>query len=509
MILGEADVPFLLCPDDRAKAKAAAFELFGYRMHEAEVVRYHASDAPLRIVDAPARSSKSYSAAYDALSLAMPTKPLTSSLHWSIGPDYPTNKEFQYWYEALVDRRAQHGFTIARAQNNPQNGNMLIVVEWGHDAKGYMQRAIFEGKSATNARALQGEQVTTATLSEACEQPREIWTKYMASRTWRATFPSTPKPYATWIKELIDQGATDPSLGIEHFHFQPAANPHFRPPSQREPEGSEMYRRFERERRKAIARDKAMGGAGDEHRDPFFAEQFLGLWVFYTGMVLPFRRDLHVLHGLDLDSLVGPEFYVSLDYGYRDASVALFWAVVAPEVYVCFDEIYRRELNTLAFCEEIHKKVAEHGIQYRSIIGDPAKPEVSDLLLRDFNMPIFAGDRSAMRDREAGHRRIVDMLTPQPWHASGRDFPRMFATSNCTHLIHEFETLRYKENVASESSLGALQGADHAFDATRHFVMSRPSPGVVMDRRDWLREYRRRHRRSPGSIADLRAHHAA
>ena len=70
------------------------FEVYDYKIYADEVRAYHASDAPVRICSAPARTSKSYSTWKDKLPYVFPTQPRLSSLHWLVGPTYSPNKEF-------------------------------------------------------------------------------------------------------------------------------------------------------------------------------------------------------------------------------------------------------------------------------------------------------------------------------------------------------------------------------------------------------------------------------
>ena len=82
--------------------KAAVFEAMGYEIFADEVKAFHESKARRRIMCAPARSSKSYSAFPEVVYRALPHRPLLGSLQWLVGTDYPTNKEWQYVWKSLV-----------------------------------------------------------------------------------------------------------------------------------------------------------------------------------------------------------------------------------------------------------------------------------------------------------------------------------------------------------------------------------------------------------------------
>lgn len=474
---------------DPQRAREMFFHLIGYRTHDVEVNRFHLSPARIRIPIAPARSSKSMSGAAEAAFLGMPTTPLQDSLAWIVGIDYPTNKEFQYVWKWIVEGHQKIGIQgrdLEKSVNNPQNGNMQIVLNLGKDEEGITRRSVWEGKSSSNPRSLQGEEVTTGLLSEACEHPEEIWTKYLAVRTWNAIFPSTPKPQATWVKDMIDQGLKDPTLGIESFTYPPSANPEYRPPSAAEPLGSLRYQLFVQEQRKADLRAKDEFGPNATYEDdPFFAEQFLGHWVYYTGQVIPFRRSRHVIP-VTASSLSKARYEISVDYGYRDAAVALLWAITRGGAYVLLDEVYESQLTSADFAERIEDMIDRHDVDVDRIIGDPTKPDTNELFRRDLRLPIYEGDKNAIRDREAGHRKLTDLLTPQPWE-DGRELPKLFVSDRCTRTIHEWESLRWNEKAKLEGSSSAFgKQADHAFDAARYFAMSRSKPSHDAREPDWL-----------------------
>jgi hypothetical protein len=101
-------------------------------------------------------------------------------------------------------------------------------------------------------------------------------------------------------------------------------------------------------------------------------------------------------------------------------------------------------------------------------------------------------DKNAQRDRAAGKRRIIDLLTeghvPRP---DGGYYPGLYVTRNCTFTIAEWEQLHYKENVSKEDAGNAFAGEDHAFDDARYFVQSRPFPARPREDADWMRDYQK------------------
>lgn len=458
-------------------------EKTGYVPQCQEVVDFHNSPARIRIVSAPARTSKSYTAFAEIAWWMMPRRPLLPSLHWVIGPTYRTNKEFDYLWEAFVVRREQWRFEgkelkIERARNNPAAGELEFVLDWGRNERGQTCRAVVQGLSSTHEKSLQGEEVTTATLSEAAEHPKQILTKYLSTRAWKILMPTTPKPKAEWIRELIEAGEKDGSLGIASWTFPPHANPKYN------------HKRLAEEGRKAALRSPT-GRAED---DPYFAEQFLGRWVYYTGRVLPFA-ERHLLPAPPR-GWEGWKHAISVDYGYEDPTSVGFWGISPHGILVRLSELYGKHWTTETVVEKTLARCEEIQFSPSYCTGDPSRPEVSRIF-HEAGLPIFAMDKNAQRDRAAGHRRLVDLLTEGPLPGK----PGLFVVQGdgipwgCPQTIREWRHLRYREGFKNEYGTTSIEGDDHAFDDARAFVMTRPTPKPPEEARDWLMELRQRMRR--------------
>ncbi|GAG32174.1 unnamed protein product, partial [marine sediment metagenome] len=68
--------------NDRAFVREVYFKMMGYKTYCEEALNFHLSDAPLRVVSAPAQTGKSRSCGSEIVVELMPTIPLTSSLTW-------------------------------------------------------------------------------------------------------------------------------------------------------------------------------------------------------------------------------------------------------------------------------------------------------------------------------------------------------------------------------------------------------------------------------------------
>jgi hypothetical protein len=458
------------------RLKEWAFGVMDYNWHADEVKRFHESDARRRIITAPARGSKSFTTTPEVLATVLvPTDPGTSSLTWFIGTSYEVNKEWDYGWKYIIDGRerwrAELGMplNIEKAINNPSNGSMQIVINTGR-SKGQTEdnRCIIKGMSSTNERALQGEHVTFAVPSEAAEHPESVWKHKLSTRTWKAIFPTTPKPHAEWLHKMIEACEKHPGGDTEHFHFPKEANPLY------------DHANFAAEEKRAASRSPT----GKPEDDPWFAEQFLGLWVYYTGMVLPFNPKKHVVK-LDPDWLDHCRIYVSTDYGYEDACVALFWALMPSGALLVWDEIYERHITTAPFVEQIGKKLGRRREQLDYACGDPKQPQVAHYL-RHYGLNTVNINKRAQADRATGHRRLVDLLSDDP----ERGHPMLYVADHCKKTIAEWTHLRYREGFRNEYGTTSMLGDDHAFDAARYFVTTMPEPKAAEPEKDWLRHIR-------------------
>lgn len=485
--------------------KSAVFEGVGYKPATKEVAAFHDSKARTRIAHAPARTSKSYAAAHETYFHCFPDwevvngkiyfirEPTGERRIWLVGPDYKTIKEWDYLWWNLVVRKKSSPFggmyKILSKANSPQQGNMKIVLEFPHDRNGDPVQVIIEGKSATNPESLQGEQVYLAVLSEAAELDEKVLARYLGTRCKYIIAPTTPKLSAEWLRKLIDDGHQYPELSIDSFEFTPYANPkydwglywieHAKAESRVQgkiltpPNGHDCFANL----------SQCVAG-----KDPWFAEQFQGQWTGADERLLPFGTH-HIIHTVPEWARTARHF-VSCDYGYADAAVALFWAVGERDRLVVLSEIYERQITATDFVAKLHERARALGLRPDYYVGDPKKPEVARLM-RDRGLPVWDVDKKAMADRSAGFHAIVDALAVDPVTL----VPRLQFVSDeaglpygCPNAIREFKMLRRKIGTASqEFSTGAVVGDDHAVDACRYGIQTRPQPRAIQQDNEMAR----------------------
>lgn len=402
------------------------------------------------MASAPRRSTKSFAAAKDILPIVLTPNTRT----WIVGPNYSlAEKEFRYVHEDLVLKRNEIGLPKPKiCQTNARSGQLYIRFPWG---------ATVEGKSADNPESLLGEAVDAVIYSEAAQLPRQIRERYVQptviTRKGIEIIPTTPDQGGEWVHELVEAGERGDFPDIESFHWDVTANP--------------LYDREEFERAKKFYGEDS----------PVFREQYLGEWVFYGGRVYePFNENIHVIEPFAI-----PESWplvVGIDFGHRDPFVALF-ARVGPNYELYFvDEYYQRE----------GKSIREHAINIKSRIGKAprytvvADPESSQSIedLCTEKIPTIA----ANNDRQAGRLRVLEYMTlsedgvppfsiqnlPAAVHRSR--WPRMYVFKTCREMTREIRYFRWKEAINRQGDKEKTEGEDHAMDAMRYVVMTRPSP---------------------------------
>lgn len=502
-----------------AAARAAVWKAYGYSTHEPAVDAFHQSRARTKIVSCPARTSKSYAAEKDILpdvllvGAMLHLDPTTRTQRgWIVCPNFSLAKEFDYFWTDLVERRTKVGFPykLGRHKNNPQQGDMEIVLEWGKNALGEDVQSIIQVRSATNPKSLQSEQLDWVILSEAARLEEQVWTKYLSTRFGRSVWPTTPDITAAWIFDLIRQGEENPSLGIEHFKFTGRANPEYNWPNY-----WTEHQRAELNQTNAVAtlpeNAKATPSPTNGHdcfddlvgckamADDAFAEQFGGKWVFHRGRIVPLREKAgdngapsHVIHG-DLSWFRHAKLDVSFDYGFSDGTAIGFW-LVGPKQIVLRKSIYEKGLTPDDIVSRVLKMVRWFENQYdapgmlRRLVGDPKKPEVAELFRRR-GLAIWDVDKAAQTDRKAGYLELMNYLQTDP--ATGE--PGMLVHAENIEIIKEWRSLRRNTGVRGEDSATSFIGDDHAFDMARYFVMTGPvrHERNSLAKMDWFEAKRR------------------
>lgn len=163
--------------------------------------------------------------------------------------------------------------------------------------------------------------------------------------------------------------------------------------------------------------------------------------------------------------------YGGYDWGYADAAVLLLAAVDFDGVIHVFHEMHvtgataaEQGAMFTALGHRPHMIAADPSIWRESGVGRPISSQLTEAGM----LPL----RRASNERVAGWNRVREFLTPDA-DLDGR--PRIRISSDCTNLIRMFPLLP-RDPKKPEDVKGRTD--DHAHDALRYLLMSRPAPSV-------------------------------
>ncbi|MGB0790435.1 MAG: terminase large subunit domain-containing protein [Flavobacteriaceae bacterium] len=193
-----------------------------------------------------------------------------------------------------------------------------------------------------------------------------------------------------------------------------------------------------------------------------------GNWEIAEGAAFTeFDRDMHIIEPFDIP--LHWERVKGLDYGYASES-ACVWATIDPNdnTLIIYRELYRKNLLATELAEMLTNMELNDPMSVRGVLDTACwsrtgttGPTVAETLIQ-------AGHklRPADKNRIAGKIQIHEHLKVQP---SGR--PRMQIFNTCPNLIRELQSIPLDKNNPEDVNTHA---ADHAYDALRYLIMSRP-----------------------------------
>jgi len=193
-----------------------------------------------------------------------------------------------------------------------------------------------------------------------------------------------------------------------------------------------------------------------------------GNWEIAEGAAFTeFDRHLHVIEPFEIP--LHWERVKGLDYGYASES-ACIWAAVDPSdgTLIVYRELYRKGLLATELAEMLTNMELSDPTSVRGVLDTACwsrtgttGPTVAETLIQ-------AGHklRPADKNRVAGKIQIHEHLKVQ---SSGR--PRMQILNTCPNLIRELQSIPLDKNNPEDVDTHA---SDHAYDALRYLIMSRP-----------------------------------
>jgi len=202
-----------------------------------------------------------------------------------------------------------------------------------------------------------------------------------------------------------------------------------------------------------------------------------GNWDVAEGAAFAeFTPDVHVIPPFELPTWW--ERLKGLDYGYAAESCCL-WAAIDPDdkTIIIYRELYRKGLTGDALGDTI-TEMEQNEIKSIPGVLDTAAwsrtgytgPTIGEILVNKGHKL-----RRADKNRIAGKTQIHEHLRQR--EGSGR--PRLQIFSNCVNIIKELQGIPLSKTNPEDVDTKA---ADHAYDALRYLIMSRPRMDHPQDR---------------------------
>tara|TARA_R100001530_G_scaffold5793_2_gene7064 strand:+ start:3789 stop:5378 length:1590 start_codon:yes stop_codon:yes gene_type:complete len=202
-----------------------------------------------------------------------------------------------------------------------------------------------------------------------------------------------------------------------------------------------------------------------------------GNWDIAEGAAFPeFDIKTHIISPFDIPSWW--ERIKAVDYGYASESCCL-WAAVDPDdkTIIVYRELYQKGLTGDILADRI-TELEETEIKSIAGVLDTAAwsrtgysgPTIGEILTKKGHKL-----RRADKNRIAGKIQLHEHLRSR--QDSGR--PRLQIFNNCTNLIRELQSIPMSKTNTEDVDTHA---SDHAYDALRYMIMSRPRLDHPYDR---------------------------
>jgi PBSX family phage terminase large subunit len=238
----------------------------------------------------------------------------------------------------------------------------------------------------------------------------------------------------------------------------------------------------------------------------------MGSFDSFEGMIYnDFSRQTHVVEPYEI-----PKEWtrvIGLDHGFTNPAAAIFGAVDNDGNLVIYDEFYEREW----LIEDIVKKGIVPKVGTDKISGiyiDPStkakRNQANGRVYSDFstyveNLPDNLPLLSANNEVSTGIDRVKTFLKVDPKTKR----PRLTIFSTCRNLLEEIGEYRWAELSASQEGNKNQKEEprkynDHAMDALRYLVMSRPDPAKPKDLPAYKQGFMTPSKQIQAELAELR-----
>ena len=398
-------------------------------------IKFLKSNARFQVLVAASRFGKSMWASVKvaARMVFLPRFTGKSLRCWVVAPTYQlSEKEFRWVRLALL------AFGEKLVKDHYSGNTMYLELENGSSLK-----ALTVGNKTM--RNLLGEEVDDILFSEFSQNTNqeELWDRYalraLMSRLGSAYFPSTPAGY-TFFREIYERGQSKDKIWKHYESFGP-------------------YNSYEGG---GVSKEEFIQAYNTLVKEAF-EEQWLGLFVLYTGRVFKeFREIDHVYDEKREKSLLKRSEYcnynisIGCDWGIRNKTAFVFVAEINQIKFV-FDEIYESDLLTDDIIRVVNKKLEYWGIgQNFMAYADHDLRLRKELAQKGFwveNARKFDKARAIMHLRQQFKNN------------------KLFISERCVNLRNEVGQYHYPDGKDGENpSELPVKYNDHAIDALQYVI---------------------------------------
>lgn len=202
-----------------------------------------------------------------------------------------------------------------------------------------------------------------------------------------------------------------------------------------------------------------------------------GNWDIFEGQY--FTEYSYQTHVIPRDRIEIPKDWKrfrSMDWGFKDPCCVLWYAIAPSGRVVVYDELYVRFQPDKAIAAKILEKTRDDNVSYTVASPDMFKEDGKSSIDGPTLAEIFANNGvpllRANNTRIPGWQRVREYLAPME-----DNHPRLLICSNCVNLIRTLPEMVYDEYNVEDIADGL---EDHASEALRYGLMSRPSPNVFL-----------------------------
>lgn len=203
-----------------------------------------------------------------------------------------------------------------------------------------------------------------------------------------------------------------------------------------------------------------------------------GQFVQIGGLVYKmFDPNKHVIDEIDLGQVKDWLHIAAMDHGFTNPTAWLWGCVDGDGRIIIYDEYYVSGKIIREHAQAVHEINQRHGFVPEYNVGDPSIRNIDPITgtsihleYVEYGIPIVLGNN----DQKAGINRVARYLT-----GTG-GVPQLYITRNCVNLIREIGRLRWAQwankKIRADKNPKEEQHKkdDHAADALRYFISSRP-----------------------------------